>query len=155
VRGLSAVLQQGGGTLVLRLTPATLGALTIQLDLSGTHVGVRVEASTAQAHELLSQQLNMLKSSLEAKGLTVDRLQVHISAEAARAESQQGSNAQDQGRSGRGEDAKGQSPDAGEGESKGKREGEHGRRAQGEHQDEGEARSAFEETVRLAVDTQA
>ncbi len=155
VRGLSAVLQQGGGTLVMRLSPATLGALTIELDLSGTHVGVRVQASTAQAHELLSQQVTMLKSSLEAKGLTVDRLQVHIAPEAARAEAQQHpqGNAQDQGRSGRGQESDEQSHDASDGESRGRHDG--GSESGDRHEDEGEARSDFAQRVRVAVDAQA
>ena len=78
-RGMSAVLAQRGGSLTLRLTPDTLGSLKIQMDVSQGVVSVRLETVTEQARQLLSQHLDTLRSALESKGLSVDKLGVHLS----------------------------------------------------------------------------
>jgi len=77
-RGLSAAVHQKGGSLTIRLIPETLGALRIQMNMDRGAVDVRLETGSAQAHELLSGQLAMLRTALESKGLTVERLAVQL-----------------------------------------------------------------------------
>ncbi|MEO1128901.1 MAG: flagellar hook-length control protein FliK [Planctomycetota bacterium] len=82
-RGLGTVLSQRGGSLTMRLTPATLGSVRIDMAIDGGTVNVRIEAGTSQAQDLLKQNLTSLRTALEARGLVVDRLGVHISAHAS------------------------------------------------------------------------
>jgi flagellar hook-length control protein FliK len=84
-RGLGTVLSQRGGSLTMRLTPATLGSVRIDMAIDGTTVNVRIEAGTSQAQDLLKQNLTSLRTALEARGLVVDRLGVHVSAHASNA----------------------------------------------------------------------
>lgn len=77
-RGLSAALNQRGGVVHVRLSPASLGSVRIEMVLEPAGVSVRIEASTASAQRLLSEHLSVLRSSLEQKGLAVERLSVHV-----------------------------------------------------------------------------
>jgi len=78
-KGLSAALQQRDGDVTLRLSPPTLGLVRIKMTLDHGSVGVRLETTNATAQSLLSEQLPALRTSLEARGLTVDRIAVHHS----------------------------------------------------------------------------
>lgn len=93
-RGLSAAVLQKGGSLTIRLTPESLGQVRIDMQLERGSVAVRLEAATAAAHELLDSTLTMLRSSLESKGLSVERLSVHLAPGASAAPAPSG--AQDQ-----------------------------------------------------------
>ncbi len=79
-RGFSAALRQGGGGVTLRLTPASLGAVRIELSVDGGAVAARLQAGTPQARELLEQNIASLRAALEARGFTVDRLHVQLGA---------------------------------------------------------------------------
>jgi flagellar hook-length control protein FliK len=78
LRGLAAAVQQRGGSVTLRLSPESLGNLKIEMSLDRGMVTVDLRAATPEAHELLSQSLGTLRSSLEARGLNVERLNVHL-----------------------------------------------------------------------------
>lgn len=77
-RGLAQVLRQGGGTLTLRMTPNDLGEVKVELRLSHGRVEGVIEASTPVARDLLRRELDQLASSLERRGVTVDRLDVRL-----------------------------------------------------------------------------
>ena len=81
-RGLAAVLRQRGGSVTLRLTPASLGELRVKMTVKGAKVEADFEPSTKQAQRLLEQNLSALRSALEAKGLAVERLHVADAPEA-------------------------------------------------------------------------
>lgn len=101
-RGLSAAVAQRGGVVHVRLVPASLGEVRIQMSIDALTVSVRIEATTPSAQGLLNEHLTMLRSSLEAKGLTVDRLAVHLSPVSGSASSPQpsgGSGGSDLGQS--------------------------------------------------------
>lgn len=122
-RGLSAAVLQKGGSLTLRLTPESLGQVRIDMQLERGSVAVRLEAGTAAAHELLESTLTMLRSSLESKGLSVERLSVHLApgasaASAPSAAQDQPATQQDGGQ--KSQTSTGQ--DAGGGASRGKRD---------------------------------
>lgn len=77
-RGLAAAVNQRGGTIVLRLSPESLGLVRIHMSIEQGSVSVRMEATNPSAHGLLSQNLAMLRGSLESRGLTVDKLSVQL-----------------------------------------------------------------------------
>lgn len=75
-RGLAAAMRQKGGLVTIQLNPESLGHLKIRIGIEGGTVSARFEASTAEARDLLTENLDSLKAALEARGLQVDRLQV-------------------------------------------------------------------------------
>ncbi len=75
-RGVASVLRQKGGSLTLRLTPQSLGELKIHLRLEGGGVNASFRAGSAEARELLSNNLDSLKATLEQHGVRVERLSV-------------------------------------------------------------------------------
>jgi flagellar hook-length control protein FliK len=77
-RGLSAALRQGGGTVTLRLSPENLGDLKIKLEMEAGKVAAQFRVETVQARQLLDESLGSLRSALEARGLEVQSLSVHV-----------------------------------------------------------------------------
>ncbi|RNC81061.1 MAG: flagellar hook-length control protein FliK [Phycisphaera sp.] len=77
-RGLAQVLRQKGGTLSLKLTPNELGEVKVSLSLAKGRVDGSIEATNESARGLLEQNIEKLKSSLEQRGITVDRLEVRL-----------------------------------------------------------------------------
>ncbi|MBX3357223.1 MAG: flagellar hook-length control protein FliK [Phycisphaeraceae bacterium] len=77
-RGLTAAMARKDGSVTLRIEPEHLGHLRIQVGMKGGSVTAQFEASTPQARDLLGKSMAMLKSSLEARGLEVDRLHVQV-----------------------------------------------------------------------------
>lgn len=77
-RGISSALMQRGGTITIRLIPETLGALRVQVKIDEGSVSVRLEATNAQAAELLQANAASLRQSLEARGMQVERIQVVV-----------------------------------------------------------------------------
>jgi flagellar hook-length control protein FliK len=74
LRGLTAALRQGGGTVTLKLNPEALGPLRVEVAVSASNVTARFGTSTAQAHDLLVAHTDTLRAALEARGLTVERI---------------------------------------------------------------------------------
>lgn len=79
VRGLAAALMQKGGSVTIRLMPEMLGDLKIQMTIDRGSVSVDLTARSAEAHDLLSRSMGTLRSALEARGLGVERMSVHLS----------------------------------------------------------------------------
>ena len=77
-RGVGAVLAQRGGSVVLRLSPATLGTLKVQMQMNGGSVSLDLEATTERAHRALTRELPALRASLESRGMQVERTSVHL-----------------------------------------------------------------------------
>lgn len=77
-RGLAQVLRQKGGTLNLKLDPVDLGTVKVSLQMAQGRVEGSIEASSERARGLLHEHLDTLKSSLEQRGITVDRLDVRL-----------------------------------------------------------------------------
>lgn len=75
-RGLTAALNQRGGVLTLRLAPESLGLIRIQMSLDQGAVSLRLETTNPAAQGLLSQNLAMLRATLESKGLSVEKLSI-------------------------------------------------------------------------------
>ena len=76
VRGMSAMLNQNGGMMRMRLEPDALGEVRIQMNLNRGSVSVSFEASSAEARGLIQQHLQTLEAALKAQGMTVEQLTV-------------------------------------------------------------------------------
>ena len=114
-RGLDSALNQRNGSVTLRLTPPELGTVRIELQVQGTSVAAQFHAETDRGMTLLTQQLAQLRSSLEAQGLTVERVGV----QAMTTPSSQGSNL-NQNSDGNASDQQRAGQDAGDGRSRGR-----------------------------------
>lgn len=68
----------GGDELRLQLNPPELGRLEVRVVESSEGIRVSLVASTREAGELIQQQLPLLRASLEARALQVDRLDVSM-----------------------------------------------------------------------------
>jgi flagellar hook-length control protein FliK len=66
----------GGGTMNVRLDPPELGALQVAVKMIEGRLTASFTTSNEQATQLLSHSLQHLKSSLEASGVSVDRIEV-------------------------------------------------------------------------------
>jgi flagellar hook-length control protein FliK len=108
-RGLAAAVQQRGGGVTLRLTPAELGTVRVQLQMQGASVQAQLHTQTDQARAMLQTQLTQLRASLESQGLTVDRLSVHTTSGPGQSNSSQ---AQNQSQQQAGQQFAGQQQDA-------------------------------------------
>lgn len=136
-RGLASVLRQGGGTLSLKLTPEALGTVRVEMQVSHGVASASLRAETTQARELLSANLDALRSALEDRGLRVERLSVEPTEElAARigidrdgARTPLSSRAE-QGESSRGDGSPGERADAGDADANNSRGGGGGRSAE-------------------------
>lgn len=79
-RGLAAAFKHKGGTVTLNLTPETLGQIKVKITLDDAKVSALIQTSTEQAKRMLEQSGDALRTALESKGLSVDRLQItHVS----------------------------------------------------------------------------
>ncbi|CAG0999574.1 hypothetical protein PHYC_02786 [Phycisphaerales bacterium] len=76
VRGLALALKQGGGRVTLRLNPEQIGSVIVNVKVQGSSVTARLEASSDAAHRLLKDSVDGLRSALEARGLSVERIEI-------------------------------------------------------------------------------
>ncbi len=67
---------RGDGKMEIRLDPPELGALQVSLKMVDGRMTASFTTSNDEATQMLSHSLNHLKSSLEASGIPVDRIQV-------------------------------------------------------------------------------
>jgi flagellar hook-length control protein FliK len=69
-------LQNGTKQLTLQLTPENLGKLNILLQVQGKEVSATIRAENADSARLIADNVDIIKNSLEAQGLKVDKLEV-------------------------------------------------------------------------------
>ncbi|TWT71275.1 flagellar hook-length control protein FliK [Crateriforma conspicua] len=65
-----------GGSIRLKLAPAELGSVRVEMQVRDKKIQARVVADSETAAEMLRQQLPELRTRLEAQGMQVDRLSV-------------------------------------------------------------------------------
>lgn len=75
-RGLAAAFKQKGGTVTLNLTPESLGQIKVKITVEEAKVSAMILTSTEQAKRMLESSGDALRSAMESKGLTVDRISV-------------------------------------------------------------------------------
>jgi flagellar hook-length control protein FliK len=89
-RGMNAVLRQGGGSLTMKLSPASLGEIRIEMTMQSGKVTVQFDVGSLAAYEAVKGQIGELRQSLEQRGMTVERVEAHISPTLARASHSEG-----------------------------------------------------------------
>jgi hypothetical protein len=77
-RGLAAAIERGKGTVTLHLKPESLGRLNIRVSMQEGVLTARFEAETPAARDLLVATTGQLRQSLEAAGLSVERIEATI-----------------------------------------------------------------------------
>lgn len=75
-RGLQTALSQQGGSVTLRLQPAELGQVRIDVSIQNGVVRAEFQTQNESVRSLLQHQLGHLRHALESQGLVVDRLDV-------------------------------------------------------------------------------
>ena len=130
--------------MMMRLDPPSLGELAVRMTVVDGSVRADLNAGTDAAKLLLEQNIEMLKTSLESRGLKVDRL--HVSGPGAsgepagvRSESQQHS--QSNGSGGSGDDG----ADEGKRDAAGRESRGRGGERRGGTDQEGDSRRTFRE----------
>ena len=75
-KGLAMALKQGEGTVTINLKPAHLGSLKIEVSMEQGEVTAKLEASSETARQLLTDAQHSLRAALEARGLSVERIDI-------------------------------------------------------------------------------
>lgn len=75
-KGLASLLMRKGGSMQIQLRPEALGRVRVDLTMSEGVVSARLEAETEPARQLLTQDIERLRTMLEQRGLRVERLEV-------------------------------------------------------------------------------
>ncbi|MFG0292980.1 MAG: flagellar hook-length control protein FliK [Phycisphaerales bacterium JB050] len=154
-RGMNAVLRQGGGALTMKLSPASLGEVRIEMSMQGGRVSLQFDVGNIAAYEAIKGQLGELKQSLEQRGMTVERVETHVSPALAKSsQPEQQSNQRGGEQSGQNEQ---QHQDAADGQSRGRADGgERGTHESGWDSPDGESMEMdFEQSLRLGLDAVA
>lgn len=76
VTGVQTKLLPNGGSMQIRLDPAELGSMTINLHMRDGVMSATFETTSDHASQLLSHSLGQLKTALESQGMNVERLNV-------------------------------------------------------------------------------
>ena len=76
VTHLSGSVNGQSGKMVLRLQPAELGSLKLELTIEGDKIRANLHAQTQQVQEVLERNLPQLRSALAEQGLKIDQFQV-------------------------------------------------------------------------------
>jgi hypothetical protein len=75
-RGMAQALKDGNGTITLNLQPPRLGQLKVHLTMQDASLTARIEPTSAAARQLLMDSQHSLRAALEARGLSVERIEV-------------------------------------------------------------------------------
>jgi len=75
-KGLAMALKQGEGTVTINLKPAHLGSLRVEVSMQASGVTAKIEASSETARQLLMDAQPSLRAALEARGLSVERIDI-------------------------------------------------------------------------------
>lgn len=86
----------GGGQMNVRLDPPELGALQVAVKMIEGRLTASFTTSNDQATQLLSHNLQHLKSSLEAGGVNVDRIEVRQAPQSESSQNKSSSDSQQQ-----------------------------------------------------------
>lgn len=69
-------LNNGTKQLTLQLSPENLGKISVVLQVNGKEVGATIRAESADAAKIISDNIDLIKNTLEAQGLKVEKLDV-------------------------------------------------------------------------------
>lgn len=80
VRGLALALRQGVGKVTLRLHPENLGQVVVRVKVEHGQVTATLSASDPVARRLLASSVDDLRAALEARGMSVERVEIEPAA---------------------------------------------------------------------------
>ncbi|XOV74068.1 MAG: flagellar hook-length control protein FliK [Phycisphaerales bacterium] len=154
-RGMNAVLRQGGGALTMRLSPASLGEVRIEMSMQNGRVSVQFDVGNIAAYQAIKGQMTELRQSLEQRGMTVERVETHVSPALARS-AQAESNANNRGGEQTAQHGQHNRHDAAGEQSRGRADAENqGQRGEWSQHAHDELESDFEQSLRLGLDAVA
>lgn len=154
-RGMNAVLRQGGGALTMRLSPASLGEVRIEMSMQNGRVSVQFDVGNVAAYQAIKGQMTELRQSLEQRGMTVERVETHVSPALARS-AQTESNANNRGGEQTAQHGQHDRHDAAGEQSRGRADAENqGQRGEWSQHRHDELESDFEQSLRLGLDAVA
>ncbi|MFB3431846.1 MAG: flagellar hook-length control protein FliK [Phycisphaerales bacterium] len=154
-RGMNAVLRQGGGALTMRLSPASLGEVRIEMSMHNGRVSVQFDVGNVAAYQAIKGQMTELRQSLEQRGMTVERVETHVSPALARS-AQAESNANNRGGEQTAQHGQHDRHDAAGEQSRGRADAENqGQRGEWSQHAHDELESDFEQSLRLGLDAVA
>ncbi len=78
VTQISGSVNGESGRMVLRLQPAELGSLKLELKIEGDRVQAHLHAQTHQVQDVLERNLPQLRSALAEQGLKIDQFLVNV-----------------------------------------------------------------------------
>lgn len=78
VTHISGSFNGESGRMVLRLQPAELGSLKLELKIEGDRVQANLHAQSTQVQEILERNLPQLRHALAEQGLKIDQFQVNV-----------------------------------------------------------------------------
>ena len=78
VTRISGSFNGESGRMVLRLQPAELGSLKLELIVEGDRIRANLHAQSHQVQEVLERNLPQLRNALAEQGLKIDQFQVNI-----------------------------------------------------------------------------
>jgi flagellar hook-length control protein FliK len=78
VTQISGSFNGESGRMVLRLQPAELGSLKLELIVEGNRIRANLHAQSHQVQEVLERNLPQLRNALTEQGLKIDQFQVNI-----------------------------------------------------------------------------
>ncbi len=78
VARMSGSFNGESGRMVLRLHPAELGSLKLELIVEGNKVRAQLQAQTTQVQEVLERNLPQLRNALAEQGLKIDEFKVDV-----------------------------------------------------------------------------
>ncbi len=78
VTKMSGSFNGESGRMVLRMQPAELGSLKLELTVEGDRIRANLQAQTYQVQEVLERNLPQLRSALAEQGLKIDQFQVDV-----------------------------------------------------------------------------
>ena len=76
VTQLTGSINGESGRMVLRLQPAELGSLKLEITIEGDRIRANLHAQTQQVQEVLERNLPQLRNALAEQGLKIDQFQV-------------------------------------------------------------------------------
>lgn len=75
-QGLGAALRQGRGEVTIKISPRTLGDVQVRIRVEQGAVTATIRPATVEARALLEQSVDSLRHTMEARGLTVGRIEI-------------------------------------------------------------------------------
>jgi flagellar hook-length control protein FliK len=78
VTRMSGSFNGESGRMVLRMQPAELGSLKLELMVEGDRIRANLQAQSQQVQEVLERNLPQLRSALAEQGLKIDQFQVDV-----------------------------------------------------------------------------